>query len=381
MNDKDSKRFRVLAVVICLTLSLSAVARAQGSIFALHGLGWAARPVSARSAATAGALSMFDPTMNLNPAALTRWRSVAAWAVGAPTKRSYTSPTVTSDQQTVRFPLFGFGTILPPRMAFSFSISDFMDRTWTLTEVDSLPLRGQSERFTDAGRSIGGISDLTAGAGYRVTSSFSVGIGFHYYLGSTRLTAQRIYVNPAYQQVLEQSQTDYRGGGIGAGVMWTLPRLDIAASARLNGSLRSHNTSSEVTHTKLPTQLAFGLRWQTVPGVFLAGTAQYDGWHAADADLGAGSSRNVWSVGVGAEVTSATVIRIRTPLRLGYRFRTLPFTSLGQPITEHAFSGGVGFNLAHDRTTVDVGVESGSRSAGTAKESFHSAFVGLTVRP
>ena len=69
----------------------------------------------------------------------------------------------------------------------------------------------------------------------------------------------------------------------------------------------------------------FGLRWQAVPGVFLAGTAQYDGWKSAEDNLGAGSTRNVWAIGVGAEVLSATLIRLRTPLRLGYRTRTLPF--------------------------------------------------------
>ena len=380
-TDKNRRWCLSLSVVVCLCLSLPSAARAQGSIFALHGLGWSGRPVSARAAATGGGLGMFDPQMNLNPATLTRWRSVAAWGVGAPTDRSYTSPTVNADQQTVRFPLFGFATLLPTRLAFSLSVSDFMDRTWTLTETDSLPLRGQMETFTDAGRSIGGISDMTLASGYRLTSTISVGLGFHYYLGSTRLTAQRLYTSGAYQEILEQSQTDFRGAGIGGGVLWTLPRIDVSLSGRLNGRLRSHNTSGEVTHTKLPAQFAAGVRWQAVPGVFLAGSAVYDGWKAAESGLGAGVVRNVWALGIGAEVQSTSVLGIRTPLRLGYRTRTMPFTSLGEPISEWGISGGVGFNLARDRTTLDLAVESGRRSSGPAKESFRSIFVGLTVRP
>ena len=382
-QNKTEKNRTILSfsVVLCLSLAFSVPAHAQGSIFALHGLGWSARPVSSRAAATGGGLAMFDPSMNLNPANLTRWRSVAAWGVGAPTKRSYESPTVAADQQTVRFPLFGFATVLPTRTAFSISISDFLDRTWTLTETDSLLLRGQMEPFTDAGRSIGGVSDMTLASGYRVSSALSIGLGFHYYLGSTRLTAQRVYTSTAYQEILEQSQTDFRGAGLGAGILWTLPRIDIAASARMNGRLRSHNTSGQTTHTQLPAQVAFGARWQAVPGVFLAGTAQYDGWKAAESDLGAGTVRNVWSLGIGAEVQSASIFSIRTPLRAGYRTRTLPFTSLGQPISEWAVGGGVGFNLARERTTVDFAIESGSRKAGAAKESFQSLFVGLTVRP
>ena len=372
-----------LAVVVLLSVAVTARAHAQGSIFGINGLGWAARPVSARSAATAGALAMFDPEMNVNPAALTRWRSLAAWGVAAPTKRSYTSPSVSADQQTVRFPLFGFASVLPPTTVISFSISDYLDRTWTIQETDSQMIRGVNEKFTDAGRSIGGISDMQLGVGHRLTPTFFAGIGFHYYLGSTRLTAQRLYTNTAYDQVLEQSQTDFRGAGLGAGVLWTLPRLDIAASGRLNGRLRSHNTSGQVAHTHLPAQLAFGLRWQAVPGVFLAGSAQYDGWATASPDLHAGTdaSRNVWSLGAGAEVTSATLLGIHTPLRLGWRTRTLPFLTQGQSITESALAGGFGLSLARDRTTVDVAVESGTRKAGAAKETFQSVFVGITVRP
>lgn len=264
---------------------------------------------------------------------------------------------------------------------FGLSISDFLDRTWTLTQVDSVMLRGQMEPFTQAGRSIGGISDMALGAAYRATSRLSVGVGFHYYLGSTRITSQQVYGNTAYQEVLVQSQTDYSGMGLGAGLIWTGTRFDVSASARLNGKIRSKNTSGSATRTSLPTQLALGARWQAVPGVFLAGTAQYDGWKSAEATVGAGRARNVWALGLGAEVQRVTLLGLSTPLRAGYRTRTLPFTSLGTPITEWGVSGGIGLNFASDRTTVDLAVESGSRSAGPAKETFRAIFVGVTVRP
>jgi hypothetical protein len=243
-------------------------------------------------------------------------------------------------------------------------------------------VRGQSETFNDASRSIGGVSDMALGAGYRITSALSVGLGLHYYLGSTRLTAQRIFVNTAFETVSEQSQTDFRGAGVGAGLMWTTGRLDLAASGRLNGTLRSHNTSGQIARTHLPTQLGLGLRWQAVPGVYLAGSAQYDGWARAAGDLGGGNAaQNVWAFGAGAEVTSATIIRVRTPLRLGYRRRTMPFPTVGFTIRETALSGGLGFSFASDRTTADFGFESDTRRAGPAKETFRSIFIGVTVRP
>jgi len=376
-------RPRLLAIVTVLLAARAAPALAQGSVFSIRGLGFEGRPVSARAAGSGGALDMFDPQMVSNPAALTRWRSVAAWAVAAPTFRTYQAATGNADQQTMRFPLFGFAAPLPPRAVIGFTFADYLDRTWTIQTTDSTLLRGVNEKFTDAGRSIGGISDAQFGAGYRLSPTIFVGLGFHYYLGSTRLTAQRLYTNPAYLQILEQSQTDFHGVGIGGGVIWTLPHLDLAASGRLNGSLHSNNTTGNETSTPLPNEFAAGARWQAVPGVFLGVSGQYDGWGKAASALAATGqgAKNVWAVAAGAEVLRVSLLGLHTPLRLGVRSRTLPFPSQGATISEHAASVGIGFNLAQDRSTIDLAFDAGSRSAGGAKEKFQSLFVGLTVRP
>ena len=374
-------RIHVLAAI--MILGGVTQARAQGSIFALRGLGWESRPVSARAAGTAGAMGMFDPEMNTNPAAFTRWRSTAAWGVAAPTTRSFTTPNASGDQQTMRFPLFGFAAPLPPRAVIGVTIADYLDRTWTLQTTDSMLLRGTMEKFTDAGRSIGGVSDLAVGGGYRLTPTLSLGAAYHYYLGSTRLTAQRLFTNLDYLQILEQSQTDFHGMGLQVGALWSLPKVDLAASARLNGSLSTYNSTGSSARTQLPAELSFGARWQAVPGIFVGANAQYDGWARASGGLASTQAvaRNVWAFAVGAEVQSVSLASLHTPLRLGYRTRTLPFTTTGFTITEHAVAGGFGLNLAQDRTTIDVGLEGGSRSAGPERETFKSIFVGLTVRP
>ncbi len=333
-------RLRVALVCAGLAGALPALALAQGSVFGLRGLGWAGRPVSARTAATGGGLSMFDPEMNLNPAALSRWRSVAAWGVGAPTKRSYTSPSVSTISRRCAFRCSASRRCCR-RASGSVSASrTTVDRTWTLTETDSVNLRGTMEKFTNAGRSIGGVSDMQLGGSYEVNRRFFIGLGLHYYLGSSRLTAQRIFTNLNYESIVEGSQTDYRGGGVTVGALWTLRALDLSVSGTLNGSLRSHNTSGSVAHTQLPNRFAAGLRWQVVPGVYVAGSAQYDGWARASSDIAATGSTalNVWSVGVGAEVQRATIIGLHTPLRVGYRTRTLPFTTQGSTITESGLS-------------------------------------------
>ena len=382
-------RARALGLAVLAVAALCGRAEAQGSVFGLRGLGFLSRGESARSAATGGALDLMDPEMSANPAALARFRSVAGWAVAAPTSRTFTGPSGSADLATVRFPLFGFAAVLPSRGAIGVSISDYLDRTWTITRQDTIPnLRGVSEAFTDAGRSIGGVSDMALGGGLLVSDRVMVGAAFHYYLGSARLMTQRLFDTTAtgllYSQLLEESITDFRGFGGALGVIAALGRLDVAASARLNGRLRSANTTGQVATTQLPAQLGASLRLQVVSGVYLSGAAQYAGWGAANADLvaaGKDGARDVWALGAGAEVLSTSVFGIRTPLRAGYRWRQLPFLSLGHGIDESAVSGGIGLSLANERTTVDLTFERGSRSTGAEREAFSTLFVGLTVRP
>jgi hypothetical protein len=382
-------RARIAVATLVLAAASSGSAQAQGSVFGLRGLGWLGRPVSARSAGTGGALDLLDPEMSSNPAALARFRSVAGWSVAAPTSRTFSGPSGSADLATVRFPLFGFAAVLPARTVIGVSISDYLDRTWTITRQDTIQnLRGQKEAFTDAGRSIGGMSDMALGAGFRVANDFMIGAAFHYYLGSSRLTTQRLFDTTAtgllYSQLIEQSITDYRGFGAAVGLIATAGKLDLAASGRLNGRLRSENTTGAVATTQLPSQFGVSARLATVPGVFISGAAEYSGWGAANADLlaaGKDGARNVWALGAGAEILNTSVFGMRLPLRLGYRYRQLPFLSNGQGINESAAGGGIGLSFARDRTTLDLAYEHGNRTTGVEKETFTTLFVGLTVRP
>ena len=374
----------VLLVALC-SLAATTPAAAQGSAFALRGLGWAARPVSARSAGTAGALSALDPEMSINPAAIGRWRSVAGWAVAAPTRREFEGVDGPVTNETVRFPLIGFATSTPYRLSVGFSFSDYLDRTFQIETPDTIVINSTAEPYTDVGRSVGGISDIQLGVGYRLRPTVLVGAGLHYYVGSVRLTAQRVFDNTAYLGVLEASITEYRGAGIAAGViLQPTPALDLSLSGRWNGSLRAENTGGSVATVPLPHEAAAGVRFQVVPGVNLAGSVQWAGWSRADAALRApsgGGARDTWSVSGGAEVQRVTLIRLRTPLRAGYRWRQLPFLSLGETLDERAWSVGFGFAFAQDRANLDFAVDKGTRSAGTATERFTTLFTGITIRP
>lgn len=374
---------RALVVLAAGTL-LASEARAQGSGFALRGLGWVGRPVSGRAAGAAGSLSMFDPQMVVNPAALTRWRATTGFAVGVPTRRNFSGPAGDAELTTARFPLIGFAAPLPPRLIIGVAFADYLDRSFTITREDSVLLRGQYESYTDAGRSLGGVTNLALTVGHRTSQTLSLGAAFHYYMGSTRLTAQRLWDNTAFSDVGLASTTDFRGFGFGLGFIASTRRVEIAGSGRLNGTLLSENTGETEARTPLPMELNGGLRAEVVPGIFLNGAVQYLSWSRADQalkDAGEDGARNTLGISVGAEVQSVTLAAVRTPLRLGYRWRQLPFSNLNDELSETAFSVGVGFNFARDRSTFDLAFERGNREAGGSKETFTSLFVGLTVRP
>jgi len=378
------RRARLLALVLLAVAPLTL--RAQGSVFAVRGLGLPGRPVSARTAGTEGAFAMFDAQMALNPAAVGRVRAPQAWATAASSSRDFTASTGNASLRATRFPLAGFATAVPQRFGVSVSFSDYLDRTWTLERRDSLVVQGVMEPFRDAERSLGGITDAQLAGAWRSRSANTLmGLGLHLYLGSVRLTSQRLFDNTAYQGIAQEGITDYRGAALSAGVMTTVGRsVELAASGRWSGRLHAENTTGTSAWVGLPWELNGGARVQVVPGILAAATVQYQAWQRAAAALVAGGdqpSRNTWSLSAGAEVQRLNLGPVRTPLRLGYRWRQLPFPSVGEAIAEHAFGAGVGLSFAGDRATMDLALERGSRTAGSATENFTTVFLGLTVRP
>ena len=376
---------RRVALVLLGVLAWAEPAAAQGSSFSLRGLGWAGRPVTARTAGVAGAFSEFDPAMGMNPAALARWRAVGGWAVGAPTRRQFEGPLGNRTNETARFPLMGFAAPTPYKVVIGFSISDYLDRSYAIALRDTINIRGSNEPYTDAARSVGGVSDVQLAASYRLGPKLLAGAGLHFYTGSTSLSVQRSFDNTSFLSIAVNSNTDFRAIGGSFGLLaQPLRRVEVGASVKLNSSLRSQIANGVTAFTPMPLELGGGLRLEVVPGVLLAGTVQWANWSRADSALRAGTgdgARDTWAVGVGAEVQRVTLIKLRTPLRFGYRERQLPFLSLGQPLDEHAWSGGFGFQFAQDHAAVDIAYEDGSRSAGTTHEKFQTVFFGVTVRP
>lgn len=360
-------------------------ARAQDSVFGIRGLGVPGRPVSARSSSGGGGFAVFDAQAGLNPAALSAFRGVAGWAVGAPSRRTFEGAAGDATLTSTRFPLFGFATVLGSRLTLGVTISDYLDRNWSVSQTTIDTLRGQEVEIEDVARSAGGVSDMRFAAAWRATDRLAIGLGFHALSGSTRLEARRSFDDDEYADFSDVSVTDFSGLAFSLGAVGSLrPNLTLSGSLRLGHRLKATSDAAGSAEVNLPLELSGGVLFGPAPGVSLAASVLYAGWSRASVDLaaaGSGSARSTLSLGAGLEFESFKSGATRIPVRLGYRWRQLPFPVGGTDLSEQAITGGFGLNLTGGRTTLDLGLERGNRSSGTEKESFITAFVGLTVRP
>jgi len=358
---------------------------ADDSVFGIRGLGILGRPHSAQSAAAGGGFALFDAEGGTNPAALSRWRGISGWAVGSASRRQFEGGAGGSSLTSTRFPLVGFSTVIGQRLSVGVTISDFLDRTWSVHSVDTVAPRGAPVQVSDQSKSLGGVSDLRFGAAYRSSPTLAVGVGLHALTGSTRLDVIRQFADTAYRSFHDTAVTDFSGFGLSAGALITpRPDLVLGVSVRVSTSLRARSSSGQRASVPLPLELGFGAHFTPSPGFVLAASVEYAGWsRAADAlaALGQERSRNVWSVGGGAEVETIRLGPSRVPLRVGYRWRQLPFPVGGAALAEHAFTAGVGLNLVGGRTLLDVGYERGTRAAGALSETLTTGYLGITVRP
>lgn len=376
------------AATLLATLALAAHplgVRADDSVFGIRGLGLLGRPLGTRAAATGGAFALFDATSVTNPAALGGWRVLSAWAVSASSSRDVNTAAGDVGLRAVRFPVFGFASPVGSRWVLSVSAADFLNRNWGVWTTRTDTLRGSAVVVDDTAQSVGGVSDLRVGAAYRLSARVLVGVAFHALSGSARQTIERTFSDTAYQRFSDDALTSFSGVGASVGLSaWASRRLQLAATIRLNGRLTAQPENGTRSRVALPAELAAAATYELAPGLQAAATASWAGWSAADQDLrrqGLGAAHDTWAVAAGLEAATVRAGAARLPLRLGWRWRQLPFPAGSDEVTESALSGGTGLVLVGGRAEVEVAIERGSRRAGAVREAFTTAYVGLVVRP
>jgi hypothetical protein len=366
------------------------------SVFGIRGLGLLGRPLSARAAATGGAFGLFDAATPLNPATLGLFRIPSGWAVGVPTQRRLDDGAASTSLGSTRFPLFGFASPVGPRLVLAITAGEYLDRTWAVQTSSDTVLRDTAVTFEDEARSVGGVSDLRLGVAYRVSDRLLVGIGLHALAGSTSLSVTRTFWNPrdsagnhtanaAFTTFTDLAVTDFTGTGLSVGAqMRVSSRFVVSGMARVNSRLKAASTAGVTVRVAMPYEIAGGVAFSPAAGISLSASAGLQTWSRAADGLEAARqprSRDVRNVSVGGEVDRLRLGGRPVPVRLGYRWRQLPFPLDGAALSEHALGGGFGLSFAGGRATVDLGFEVGDRAAGVVHERFTTGYVGVIVRP
>jgi len=384
------RRRTILAMaLVAAAIAPAPSAAADDSVFGIRGLGLMGRPLSARAAGAGGAFALFDPGTALNPSALGLFRSPAGWAVSASSWWRYDGGASSAALGSTRFPLFGFASPVGRKLTVSFAVSDYLDRSWAVRTTKDTVLRSDTVTFEDEARSSGGVSDLRLGAAYTVSPVLTVGAGLHVLSGSTRLSVERTFTmadsSATYVDYSDLAVTDFSGWGASVGAQLRIGnRMAASATARVNSRLKAAATNGATARVSMPAEFSAGLMFAPAARTTVALSVGRQTWERAADDLEAAGqerSRSVWSVAVGGEYENAPLLGGRFPVRAGYRWRQLPFRANGATLDERAFSAGIGFSFAEGRAVLDVGVDSGRRSAGATSERFTTAFVGVTIRP
>ncbi|MBI2074003.1 MAG: hypothetical protein HYT81_13390 [Gemmatimonadetes bacterium] len=363
---------RRAAMLVVMALVAPGWAAAQNSVYGLIGIGFPGEPLAVRARSLGGGIGALDPTSALNPATVAGLgRLVAGGAAGTTLRRYTAGDSTVSGLRETRFPYGMFGGRIPSTpLSFAVSFSTYAERTYDVTTTGTQVLRGDTLEVTDRVASDGAVTDFRGALAFRPWPRLLVGGAFHLLGGSSRLTVGRTFSSSDYSPYVERSQLVFSGTGVSAGVV-LLPTgaIELAASARVDGDLETKSGTLGAGSVRLPVTLSGGVRLTPVPGLSLSSTAVRRSWSRAQPDLLAPSRAfDTWEIGSGIELSRPRARGATLPIRVGYRYRQLPFSNVATQATESVFTGGTGAVLAGGRASLDASVERFHRSGGGADE-------------
>ncbi|HXI21698.1 MAG TPA: hypothetical protein VNH46_11455, partial [Gemmatimonadales bacterium] len=332
--------------------------------------------------------ALFDGESDFNPAAVAELGNVSAGFVTAPTWRSTDTPAGSASLRDTRFPLISVGGPIPgTRVGIGVSVGSYLDQDFSLGSRDTIPLRGQPVGVFDTLTSKGGLSEIRLATGVVLSPRTTIGGGFYFITGSSRMDARRAFADSDFIPVHQTAELSYQGIGFSLGILHRLSRsIQLGALVRSDGKATVDLDSTRVYSVDLPYTFALGADIQASRRVGLALAGTYRTWSGANSDLlaqGGVGSRNTLALSAGVELTRDPRHPERLPLRLGVRYSQLPFPLVtgGRP-SEFGVSAGTGTRFAHDRGGISLALEQVWRREGSAyREHAFSFTLGLSIRP
>jgi hypothetical protein len=143
-----------------------------------------------------------------------------------------------------------------------------------------------------------------------------------------------------------------------------------------------------VTSAHIPDRYGAGISYAGISGATISAQVGRDQWSSLNG-LGSADAKAVdaWDTGLGIEATGPRVLDRIVLIRLGARYRTLPFVAAGAEVRELSFAGGLGAQFSRNRAAFDITLQRASRSTdasatvGSVRERAFTLSLGLRVRP
>ena len=379
---------RVSRILCCAVMAIvPAQVAAQGTL-STQGFGYPPGQMSTRARATGGGIAEFDSDSPLNPAAIALSSDPRMFLQYEPEWRRVTSAANSSNALTARFPVFAASVPLGSKASLGISASTLLDRSAETSVTRNIEVAGTSTTVTENTRLLGAINDLRLAVGYAPSQKVQIGAGIHAFTGQNRTFFAQIFPDTLKFSSISQTTTlGFRGYAASGGVMVRPSRnFGLALSGRKGFDIEARNADSAVSEAKVPDRYGFAVAYEGIPGSSISAHVSRDMWSKLNG-LGTSNATAVdaWEGGFGLESLGPRLIQRQTVLRLGARYRTLPYLAAGSEVKELSFAAGLGAQFFRNRAALDVAFERAARtvdaSSVDAKERAYILSFGLRVRP
>lgn len=374
------------SVAAALFVASTSAAHAQGAL-SLQGLGYPSGDMSARAEGTGTGIADFDALSVTAPAAIAGVGSSAVYFQYSPEFRRVTTNGGSAKTTTARFPVVLGVLPMGTSWTLGLSSSTFLDRSLetSLTRKQVIGADTDTVLVTERNKILGAINDVRLALAWSRSPMFRVGVGGHVFAGSNRITLSQLYPDSAiFLSNAQVGRISYAGLAASVGMEFRPSRvIGFSVNARKGGDLRAESGDTLIGRARLPDHYSGSITFEGLPGTIISGRLAHDAWSSLSAMSASGvQAFDGWDGGVGLEASGPRLIQRIITVRVGARFRTLPFGFDGHKVSEKSFAAGLGIPLTRDRAALDFSFQRATRDAGTdVKERGFILSFGLRVSP
>lgn len=376
-------------VVAAATAVSSASVSAQGTL-STQGFGYPPGQFSTRSLATGGAISEFDFDSPVNPASIGLAGEPRLFLQYEPELRRVTTGSASSKTTTSRFPVISALVPAGTHATIGVSVSTYLDRSSGTQVTRTLDVAGVLATSTETNRVEGSLNDLRLAVGYAPNQKVQFGLGGHVFTGRNRDSFLQTFPDTLkFSSISQTTSLDFTGFGVSAGLLFKPSRIfGIGVSGLKGARISTHVGDTLVSEANIPDRISAGVSYEGIPGSSISARVSREIWSKLNGLSGSTGSKAAdgWDSGIGVEALGPNISARQTILRLGARYRTLPYEAANQQVKELAFTGGIGAQFFRNRAAFDFGLEYASRKSDAAalssvKENAYIFSFGLRVRP